>query len=94
MLVFVSSGLDPKRPLSGANLESCTNFHVVPAGLMYQKGCQKERVTADTWRSITRLPPVGWGSLAMEMGKLIVSPQAGETYQPWLATHLGEETST
>ena len=47
-----------KHPLSGA--ESYFDLHVVT---MYTS--QKERVTAGTWRSITRFTQGGLGSLAL-----------------------------
>ena len=49
----------PKHPLSGADPESYFDLHMVPSGY------QKERATAGTQCSRTRLTLRGWGSLAL-----------------------------
>ena len=89
MLAWVSSILHLKHPLSGADPDSHSTLHVVP---LYMN--QKERATADTWGSITRLTPDGLGQLTTyERGTPIINPSAGDAHQPWLATCLGEGNS-
>ena len=81
----------PKHPLSGADPEPSFDLNVVPPG--YQPkgegdcGYMAQYNHAYSWFvgfvSLGRLP-------TYESGTLIISPQAGEAHQPWLATHLGE----
>ena len=49
-----------KHPLSGADPESYFDLNVVPLDTS-----QKERATAGTWRSITRLTPGVWSLLTL-----------------------------
>ena len=54
----------PKYPLSAEEPESCLD------SMWYALDTnKKERVTAGTWRSITRLTPGRWGSLAAHLGE-------------------------
>ena len=59
---------------------------------------QKERVIARTWRSMIRLTPGGWSSLALvgcppKRGCWIIDPRVGKAHQPWLETHIVDGNS-
>ena len=67
----------PKHPLSGADPESYFDLHVLDAN-------QKERLTAGTWHSITRLTLDACGSLAL-VGN---SPRRGQPTSSLLQEEL------
>ena len=57
MLVWISSMLNPKQPMSGADLESFSD---------HNEGTKRmERAAAATWRSMARITSSRWGSLAL-----------------------------
>ena len=49
-----------KYPVIDVYPDSYFSIHMVPPGYN-----QQERTTADTWHSISRLSPGGWGSIAL-----------------------------
>ena len=83
----------PKHPQSGTDPDSYFKLKVVPPG--YQpKGDGDCEYLAQYDQAYS-----GWMGLVVSLGHLltnergttIINPQTGEVFQPWLATHLGDE---
>ena len=80
-----------KHLLSGADLETYIDIHVVPHG--YQPiGEDNSGYLAQHSQAYSRRVGLdGLGQLPInERGTLIIDPRVGEAHQPWMATHLGD----
>ena len=82
-----------RHPQNCTDPESCFKLQVVPPGYQ-QKGEGNCEYVAQYDQAY-----YGWMGLVVGLGHMltyeretpIISPQTGEAFQPWLATHLGDE---